>query len=432
MNPNSHWTPRYWLAFPILLVSLAWFFAYADDPTLEKEFSDFQPALESSAEQQETVTDTSTAPDKKEIKEQPAQPTDPNLNKSSTETTFPGNAVGGGFGGGGYGGGGGGFGGGGQTSAHNYLMSSNGALTWNKGKTVFWGYSNSLGKWTAVRPPKDSGPAHPLTNKNVIALQLKDRVYGFSATVGRWQELQADKPAPVIQEDQILVVDGDKIHIFSEKTGRWTSPGEDDVKLMGVQKLMGEQFYNFPSLIGQTAPQAPPVTTSTSPAPVTIPGPSVLYATQSGLTQQQAHVAATAVLTQPQNLWRRRADLYQQSAKELLVAVQRIDQQSPDASETRDRMKKEYDELLKLTVDARLNAQKEDAQLLKTRLEKIEAQIAENEKKKPEMIQQLDEQFKTAPTPRRPMLESNSESSSLDRRVNPSSRSTARPTEFIP
>ncbi|MCA9097046.1 MAG: hypothetical protein KDA36_01625, partial [Planctomycetaceae bacterium] len=59
-------------------------------------------------------------------------------------------------------------------------------------------------------------------------------------------------------------------------------------------------------------------------------------------------------------------------------------------------------------------------------------QIAENEKKKPEMIQQLDEQFKTAPTPRRPMLESNSESSSLDRRVNPPSSRTARPTEFIP
>jgi len=423
MKPKSHWTPRYWLAFPLLLVSLAWFVAYADDPKPEKESSDSQPAMESSAEPQETVTDTSTAPDKKETKEQPAQPTDPNLNKPSTETTFPGNAFGGG------GGGGGGFGGGGVVSGppHNYLMNSNVTLTWNKEKTVYWGYSNllgtwasirlpensgaaipllssdimclqlkdriysfssRLGKWTSVDLPKDSGKVLPMISSNVAVFRLKDRVYGFSAAVGKWEELKVNDPAdPALLPDSIVVTDGDKIHIFSEKTGRWASPGEDESKLLKIQ------FHNFPSLVGQTDPQAPPVTTSTSPAPVTIPGPSVVYATQSGLTQQQAHVAATAVLTQPQNLWRRRADLYRQSARELLLSMRGLDRQSPDIVETQERMKKEYDELLHLTIDAQLNAQKEEAQLLKARLARIEAQITENEKDKEEMVKKLDLQI---------------------------------------
>ncbi len=360
---------------------MACFFAYADDSNPEKESSDSQPALESPAEPQETVTDTPAPPDKKAAKEEPAQPTDFNLNNPSTGTTIPNDAFGGG----------GGLGSRGFVSRppQNYLMSSNGALTWNKDKTVFWGYRNSLGKWTAVRPPKDSGPAHPLVNKNVIALQLKDRVYGFSASVGQWQELLADKPVPVIQEDQVLVVDGDKLNIFSDKTGRWASPGEDVHDPQPVLNLLVDPSGSGQTFL-QTVPgkiSSPPAFTNKAPpADMNLSGISL----GAGLT-----LNILARSNSAPNLWRRRADLYQASAKELLAAVQRIDQQSPDASETRERMKKEYDELLKLTVDARLNAQKEDAQLLKTRLEKIEAQIAENEKQKAEMVQQLDQQLRS-------------------------------------
>lgn len=464
MKPKSHWTPRNWLAFPLLLVSLAWVFAFADDPKPTDQLADPQPAETTPVEKQEPVTDKPTS-DKNEEEKTSANPKDSNTNNLPPGADNNGAP---GFIGGGYGGGVGGIGGGVVSGTpNNYLTNQTITFTWNKEKTIYWGYSNLLGTWASVRLPENSGPATPLLNSyigclqlkdriysfssklgkwtsvdipkdsgkvlpivssNVAFFRLKDRVYGFSAAVGRWEELKVNDPAdPALLPDSIVVTDGDKIHIFSEKTGRWTSPGEDDVKLMGIQ------LNNFPSATLQISPpEARTATSSTSAAPVTIPGPAVLYQTQSGLTQQQAHVLATAVLTQPQNLWRRRADLYQASARELLLALQGLDRQNPDIVETQERMKKEYDELLNLTVDAQLNAQKEDAQLLKARFERIEAQIAENEKNKEETIKKLDQQLQTVTTPRRPMFDENNDSSTFERRVDPPSSSTGRPTEFIP
>lgn len=377
MKLKSHWTLRNWLAFPLLLVPLAWFFVYADDPKQTETNANLKPAETTPAVKQETVSEETPSPDTKETKEELAQPTKSDLENPS---------IGGGLGG--LGGGGGGFSGLGAGPAsppQNHLMTANGAVTWNKEKTVYWGYSNSLGKWASVRPHKDSGPAFPIASRKVFALQLKDRVYGYSTSVGRWDELKVKDPHPDIQGDCILVEDGDKIHMFSDNTGRWASSGEEaeptPVAEVNDDFLMRAPPVTLGGRTGASPGGASPSRTRPQETPFARPS-------GSGLT-----LNIPAISTSAPNLWRRRADLYQQSARDLLVAMQRIDIDTPDAGETQERMKKEYDELLNLTVDAQLKAQKEDAQLLKSRLEKIEAQIAENEKAKEETVKKLDEQL---------------------------------------
>lgn len=240
----------------------------------------------------------------------------------------------------------------------NYLMNVNVGLTWNKDKSVYFGYSNTLGKWASVRPPKESGPAIPLMNESVIALQFKDRVYGFSAATARWDELKITDAAPAVQFDRILVESADKIHMFSDKTGRWASSGDESPYPVSTPRrpTFGVEEFDLP-----------PGTADSRVAPSS---PLALEDNKSGLSSADL---------------RKKADSYEHTARELLKTINRLKENGAGDPESNQRLQNELEKLVEGAVEARLAAQKVSLLELKNRIKHIEDQITAEERQKNEL-----------------------------------------------
>ncbi len=117
----------------------------------------------------------------------------------------------------------------------NYLVGKNIIVSVVEEGHAISGYSKALGKWTRqkIQPPATS-PCRPVLGGQVAGLHVGPRIYGFSATTGRWDVLQvaADDKMPLmyVHADMILVEDGDNVHTFGDATGRWSSRDEPTPK----------------------------------------------------------------------------------------------------------------------------------------------------------------------------------------------------------
>jgi len=83
------------------------------------------------------------------------------------------------------------------------------------------------GDWIAqdLREPA-RGKAVPLVGQGMAVYAVGRYVYAFSAPAKRWDVLElaeGAKPFPILVTTYIKVEDGSRLHIFSLKTGRWSS-----------------------------------------------------------------------------------------------------------------------------------------------------------------------------------------------------------------
>lgn len=95
-------------------------------------------------------------------------------------------------------------------------------ISWNEAGDTLWGYSDTLGKWTKLSIPKATEPLKPIVSAKVAFVASDGKLYAYSSTTGRWGVLEAKGNWSV---DAVKVVSNEqgKIHIFSDVTGRWSS-----------------------------------------------------------------------------------------------------------------------------------------------------------------------------------------------------------------
>jgi hypothetical protein len=93
------------------------------------------------------------------------------------------------------------------------------------GDTV-WGYTKETGKWfNVVLTPPSTEPIRLLGGKDVVIFQDRNLTYalGKYSKVG-WHVLGTSRqPQVKVMEDWVIAEDGDSIHAFSAKVGKWSS-----------------------------------------------------------------------------------------------------------------------------------------------------------------------------------------------------------------
>ncbi len=110
-----------------------------------------------------------------------------------------------------------------------YIASQNVVLTWSETKDAVWGYSKSLGRWAkqTLDPPATKENEVPVVGDGVAVWQIGTTFYAFSGSAARWDVLKLpaeSKARPAVDDNYVLVMDGDELHTFSVETGGWSSP----------------------------------------------------------------------------------------------------------------------------------------------------------------------------------------------------------------
>ena len=91
-----------------------------------------------------------------------------------------------------------------------------------------YAYSATTNKWGTLDLPagldaeKVSGPVSTL---NAVAVAVPGMVYAFDPATGTWPgiEVPGESPVePLVSPDFVKISAGDKIYLFSSKTGKWT------------------------------------------------------------------------------------------------------------------------------------------------------------------------------------------------------------------
>jgi RNA polymerase sigma factor (sigma-70 family) len=89
------------------------------------------------------------------------------------------------------------------------------------------------GKWFTqeLREPA-KGKVFPIVAQDLGAVPVGRFVYAFSAPARQWGVLElaeGAKPVPLVNPNHIKVEDGTRLHVFSARTGRWSSLDTKDV-----------------------------------------------------------------------------------------------------------------------------------------------------------------------------------------------------------
>jgi hypothetical protein len=114
--------------------------------------------------------------------------------------------------------------GGGPGRPANFIQGKNAALLINDAGDKIWGYSLSLGKWTGLSIPKMDKRPEPTLGSDVGIFTTDDHIYAYSSQTGRWDGLVTDgRKSAAVHQDKVVLMDGEKVHIFSNATGRWSS-----------------------------------------------------------------------------------------------------------------------------------------------------------------------------------------------------------------
>ncbi|MSR58326.1 MAG: hypothetical protein EXS05_11730 [Planctomycetaceae bacterium] len=97
-------------------------------------------------------------------------------------------------------------------------------VAWSEKHDTLWGYSDSLGKWTRLKIPRQKTLV-PTVGMSVAVFQADKRLFAYSPTTGRWGELKTTA-VPTVSLAKVLVEDNQKVFIFADSTGRWSSPND--------------------------------------------------------------------------------------------------------------------------------------------------------------------------------------------------------------
>jgi hypothetical protein len=109
----------------------------------------------------------------------------------------------------------------------NYIQGPNVGLLMNEAGDKLWGYSVPLGKWTGLTIPKTDKRPQPTVGADIGLFTADDRIYAFSSKTGRWDTVKTNRRMTVnVYPQQALFEDQGTIHIFSNVTGRWSSSGD--------------------------------------------------------------------------------------------------------------------------------------------------------------------------------------------------------------
>ncbi|HEY2251190.1 MAG TPA: hypothetical protein VGH74_09025, partial [Planctomycetaceae bacterium] len=89
---------------------------------------------------------------------------------------------------------------------------------------TLWGYSEKLGKWTKLAIPKGKDLLTPVVGVTVGGFwdEAGGRLFAYSSSTGRWAELKSSG-VPTTSSNKIMVQDQDRVFIFSDVNGRWSS-----------------------------------------------------------------------------------------------------------------------------------------------------------------------------------------------------------------
>ncbi|NLS91553.1 MAG: hypothetical protein GXX96_05145 [Planctomycetaceae bacterium] len=113
-----------------------------------------------------------------------------------------------------------------------YSERGNIILSWSEAGDAVWGYSKALGKWTKqmIDPPAGEGLAVTMS-EDLAFLRAGDSVYGYSSQLGKWDKATlphgAKRARSDVSDDAIVVNLEDNIYTFANSTGRWTSRNGD-------------------------------------------------------------------------------------------------------------------------------------------------------------------------------------------------------------
>ena len=109
-----------------------------------------------------------------------------------------------------------------------YRQRGNIIVSWSDSGDTVWGYSKTLGKWTKqeIQPPAKDGLSR-VTGENIALVRAGRSFYGYSGQTGRWDKLTLPEDwkqgSCPVYEDTIVLTAEDNIYTFANTTGRWSS-----------------------------------------------------------------------------------------------------------------------------------------------------------------------------------------------------------------
>ncbi|MES2788034.1 MAG: secretin N-terminal domain-containing protein, partial [Planctomycetota bacterium] len=129
-----------------------------------------------------------------------------------------------------------------------------------------WGYSRKLAKWTTIEFKAPAGRLVLLGSQDVGCLYSEPLgkgkyVWGYSATTGKWGTLASPTgftTTPVLEDEIIVVENGDQLQIFSDQTGEWSVPPKPDDDVVKAQTFPAKPRGANPGMVmGMGGPAGP-------------------------------------------------------------------------------------------------------------------------------------------------------------------------------
>jgi hypothetical protein len=105
-----------------------------------------------------------------------------------------------------------------------------------KGKSIdhVAAFSRSTGKWSVQHLSKPAEEVSPLITLGGAVYLVGNDVYAFSSRTGKWGELHlegSDKPRVSLSANDIEVMQGNRLYVFSLKHGRFSAGVDVNLKM---------------------------------------------------------------------------------------------------------------------------------------------------------------------------------------------------------
>lgn len=253
-------------------------------------------------------------------------------------------------------------------SPKNYIQSPNVGLLMNEAGDKLWGYSVPLGKWTGLTIPKTDKRPVPTVSSEVGLFTADDCIYAFSSKTGRWDTLKTNRRMVVnVYPQQALFEDQGTIHIFSNVTGRWSS--SDDPADEG----------------NRGRPGGDEVADAASHLLVDDRGRRIVLGTIDRDGDLEIVVSETSERLSAAELLESLKARMAEADRDVAQRVTEFRAGAPD-QENLSRLKSRLEQSVKEAFERRQQAQRLEAEILRVKLQRVDARLLEREQAKSGII----------------------------------------------